>query len=83
MPGLMTLGVAWYVIVEYPQATIVFWGLHVLRILKVDYTFNVVINPFKPDFTLSFSSTTSRELLSRLIVDEDDLKWVKNQRKLP
>ena len=41
--------------------------------------FVFVLNPFKADFVLSFSSTTSRELLqhSRLVVDEDDLMWVK------
>ena len=36
----MTVGVAWYVIVENPLASIAFWGPHVPRILTVDYTFN-------------------------------------------
>ena len=32
----------WYAIVEYPQSTIAFWGPHVLGILTVDYTFNLL-----------------------------------------
>ena len=37
------------------------------------------------DLPLSSSSTTSRELLrnSRLAVDEDDVMWFENERKLP
>ena len=37
-------------------------------------------NPFEPEFTIVISSTTSRDCCrnSRLVVDEDDLKWVKN-----
>ena len=35
------LGMVWYVIVEYPRATIAFWGRHVLRILTVHYTIKV------------------------------------------
>ena len=39
-----------------------------------------MFNPFEPEFTIVISSTTSRELLSQfsIVVDEDDLKWVKN-----
>ena len=39
-----------------------------------------LVNPFKPDFSLSSSSTTSRELLSQFsaCMDEDDLMWFKN-----
>ena len=32
-------------------------------------------NPFKPELTIVISSTIRN---SRLVVDEDDLKWVKN-----
>ena len=34
-------------------------------------------NPFEHEFTIVMSSTTSR-----LAVDEDDLKWVKNYKKI-
>ena len=39
MHGFMTVGVAWYVILEYRGPTIAFWGHHVPRILTVDYVF--------------------------------------------
>ena len=38
-------------------------------------------NPFIPEFSIVISSTTSRELRQQFA--DDDLKWVKNKRKLP
>ena len=46
----------------------------------------IIFDPFKSDFTLSSSSTISRELLSQfstINVDGDNLMWVKTLRKLP
>ena len=40
-------------------------------------------NPFKTEFLpLSTSSTTSRKLLSQFSMDEDDLKWVANEKNI-
>ena len=36
----------------------------------------ITLNPFKPELPLSSSSTTIRN--SRLVMDEDDWKWVIN-----
>ena len=38
------------------------------------------INLFKPE-PLSSSSTTSRELLPQLVLDENNLKWMANKKK--
>ena len=49
--------------------------------------FNILFNPFKPEYTIvifihykpSISIAIHRN--SRLVVDEDDLKWVANEKK--
>ena len=41
---LITVDVGWYVIVEYPLATVAFWGHHVPLILTVDNTFKYMEN---------------------------------------
>ena len=42
------------------------------------------VNPFKPEFTIViFIHYKPQIAVAILVVDEDDLQWVKDSRKLP